>query len=107
MTGERSKEQMEAMEKDKMMKEESMKKDEMVKDEMMKKDPASYIPYNELTAKSLLAAGKHVVLFFHAGRCPTCKSLNSELTSKLSTLPENSVVLKVDYDNASDLKKKY
>ena len=101
-TGQLTKEQMEAMEK-----ESKMKKEEMVKEEMMKVEPASYIPYNELTAKSLLAAGKHVVLFFHAWRCPTCKSLNSELISKLSTLPENSVVLKVDYDNSIDLKKKY
>ena len=99
---ERTKDEMEAMEKEHMM-----KKDEMVKDEMMKVEPASYIPYNELTAKSLLAAGKNVVLFFHAWRCPSCKSLNTELTTKLSTLPSNSIVLKVDYDNSSDLKKKY
>ncbi len=102
MTGERTKEQMEAMEKDHMM-----KKDEMMKDEMMKVEPASYIPYNELTAKSLLAAGKNVVLFFHAWRCPTCKALDTELTTKLSTLPSNSIILKVDYDNSLDLKKKY
>lgn len=101
-TGERTKEQMEAMEKEHMM-----KKDEMVKVEMMKIEPASYIPYNELTAKSLLAAGKNVVLFFHAWRCPTCKSLDSEITAKISILPENSVVLKIDYDNSQDLKKKY
>ncbi len=101
-TGTLSNEQMKTMEN-----EAKMKKDAMVKDEMMKVEPASYIPYNELTAKSLLAAGKNVVLFFHAWRCPTCKSLNAELTAKLSTLPENSVVLKVDYDNSTDLKKKY
>ena len=33
--------------------------------------------------------------------------MNAELNAKLSTLPENSVVLKVDYDNSTDLKKKY
>ena len=70
-TGTLSNEQMKTMEN-----EAKMKKDAMVKDEMMKVEPASYIPYNELTAK-------------------------------LSTLPENSVVLKVDYDNSTDLKKKY
>lgn len=101
-TGERTKEQLEAMEKEHMM-----KKDEMVKDEMMKIEPASYIPYNELTAKSLLVAGKNVVLFFHAWRCPSCKALDTELKAKLSALPENSVVLKIDYDNSQDLKKKY
>lgn len=101
-TGELTKEQMEAMEKESMM-----KKDQMMKDEMMKQQPASYIPYNELTAKSLLAAGKHVVLFFHAWRCPTCKALDTELTTNLSILPTNGVILKVDYDNSVDLKKKY
>lgn len=101
-TGQQQTTQQDAMQKDSMS-----QKDEWVQDTMMKKDPASYIPYDEVTAKSLLAAWKNVVLFFHAWRCPSCKSLDRELAAQLSTLPENSVVLKVDYDNSTDLKKKY
>jgi thioredoxin 1 len=103
---------------DAMMKDEAMMKkdDAMMKDEammkkddamMMKKEPSSYQNYSESAVASALKDGKKVALFFHAARCPGCKGLDKDITAGLSTLPENSIVFKVDYDTSTDLKKKY
>lgn len=93
------------MKKDAMMK----KDDTMMKDDkaMMQKSPAMYQDYSESAVAVALKEGKKVALFFHAPRCPSCRSLNKELTADITTLPANTVVFKTDYDSSSDLKKKY
>lgn len=47
----------------------------------------------------------NIVLFFHAGWCPSCKTTDKKLN--LEQIPENLTILKVDYDSENDLKKKY
>ncbi|MBP6257096.1 thioredoxin family protein [Patescibacteria group bacterium] len=64
-----------------------------------------YTEWNENAVKSALAEGKKVVLFFHAGRCPSCVKVNKDLIA--STLANNSVIFKVDYDTMTDLKVQY
>ncbi|HNG97805.1 MAG TPA: thioredoxin family protein, partial [Candidatus Absconditabacterales bacterium] len=80
-------------------------KDNMMKDETIMKDTGIYTTYAEDAVKAALAEGKKVVLFFHAARCPACVSADKEITA--TTLPENSVIFKVNYDTATDLKKSY
>ncbi len=92
------------MEKDAMQKDETMMKDDSM---MMQKTPAVYQDYSESAVAAALKEGKKVALFFHAPRCPSCRSLNKELTADIATLPANTVVFKTDYDSSSDLKKKY
>lgn len=94
----------ETMEKDGMMKDETMMKDDKT---IMQKSPAMYQDYSESAVAAALKEGKKVALFFHAPRCPSCRSLNKELTADIATLPANTVVFKTDYDSSSDLKKKY
>ncbi len=48
-----------------------------------------------------------VVIFFHAEWCPSCKTLEKDIQSKLDAIPEGVTILKVDYDTATELKKKY
>ncbi|PIT86744.1 MAG: hypothetical protein COU33_01440 [Candidatus Magasanikbacteria bacterium CG10_big_fil_rev_8_21_14_0_10_43_6] len=48
-----------------------------------------------------------VVLFFHAGWCPTCKTLNSALEASRANIPAGLTILKTDYDTQTELKKKY
>ena len=56
-------------------------------------------------AKLADAENGHVVLFFSASWCPTCKEANKNFTT--STTPTGLTLLKVDYDNSNELKKKY
>jgi len=53
------------------------------------------------------AENKNVVLFFRASWCPTCRTLDADIKTNLSLIPSDLVILDVDYDNSSNLKKKY
>jgi thioredoxin-related protein len=64
-----------------------------------------YTEYTADAVKTALAEGKKVVLFFHAARCPACVGADKEITT--STLPENSVIFKVNYDTMTELKATY
>ena len=48
-----------------------------------------------------------VVLFFHAGWCPTCKALERNIIKEGDDIPEDLTILKLDYDSAKDLRDKY
>ena len=85
--------------------------EEATTEEMATEEPAveevtagggTYVVY----ADEIYSVPSSKVLFFHAGWCPTCKTLDEELTARVSELPLGTMVLKVDYDT-SDLKTKY
>jgi thiol-disulfide isomerase/thioredoxin len=57
------------------------------------------------SAKLVNAEKGKVVLFFSAAWCPTCQEANKNLNA--SSAPEGLTLLKLDYDNSNDLKKKY
>lgn len=61
----------------------------------------SYQAYDE----SLVGVTANTVLFFHAEWCGTCKAADAKLRE--ADAPEDLTVLKVDFDEASDLRKKY
>lgn len=52
-------------------------------------------------------ANQKRILFFHAAWCPTCKIADQEFMNMQSAIPAGVVVLKIDYDTQSALKKKY
>lgn len=103
----------EAMKKAEMKKAEMKKaaaKKEAMKKDAMKKDAAkmgmmkgSYSDY----AASKLSNAEHgtVILFFNASWCPTCVVANKNF--KGSTPPDSLTLLKVDYDDSTELKRKY
>lgn len=101
-------------EEDLMMKEDTSmnKTDEtMMKDDHMMESSAqisrtgTYEAYD--ASKLSLADTGDVVLFFHAGWCPTCRALETNINAHLSDIPDNTHILKIDYDTATELKKKY
>lgn len=50
---------------------------------------------------------KAYALFFHASWCPPCRALDKAIRENLTTLPKNTNIFKVDYDNSTELKKLY
>ena len=62
--------------------------------------------FSDYSAAKLVNAEKgKVVLFFSASWCPTCQEANKNLNA--SAAPDGLTLLKLDYDNSNDLKKKY
>ena len=62
-----------------------------------------YKDYSEEALKN--AKQKYIVLFFHADWCPTCKSFEKKVLSE--KIPEDILILKVDFDKELELKRKY
>ncbi len=92
-------------EKSVMMKADTTKTDTIIKaDSMMK--VGSYEAYTPEKV-ALASATHHVVLFFRASWCPTCISLDKDIKSNLSKIPSDLSILDINYDNSSELKKKY
>jgi thiol-disulfide isomerase/thioredoxin len=101
----------EAMMDDKMMSG-AMDDKKMMDDNMMKKDeammkPSGYINYDATQVSEALKAGQKVALFFHATWCPSCKALDKAINSSLSSIPADTLIVKVDFDSSTELKKKY
>lgn len=101
----------EAKKKAEAMKKAAMKKAEAKKKaEAMKKDEAKMTvikgSYSDYEA-SKLSNAEHgtVILFFNANWCPTCVAANKNFSG--STPPDGLTVLKVDYDDSTELKRKY
>lgn len=57
--------------------------------------------------KFISDSSKKVVLFFHASRCPNCRQAESDILKNKNDIDSDLVILKVDYDNSSDLKQQY
>jgi thiol-disulfide isomerase/thioredoxin len=47
------------------------------------------------------------VLFFHAPWCPTCRAAEKDVLARTADLPAGLVIVKVDYDGATELKQRY
>lgn len=87
------------------------KGDKMTGDTITKGDSAmmksgTYETYS--MSKIAMASATHdVVLFFRASWCPTCVALDKDIKANLKAIPESLTILDVNYDNSSELKKKY
>lgn len=65
-----------------------------------------YYQYSPTSLESAQNEGK-VVLYFWAPWCSSCTSLDIELQDKKASIPEGVTVLRINYDNAAELKTKY
>lgn len=81
-------------------------KEESEKEDSMKEESAG--TYEDYSASKLaLANSGKVVLFFKASWCPTCNAFDKSVVANLGNIPDGVHILKVDYDNSTELKKKY
>ena len=112
MSGSWTPEEMVAMEKEHMMMSGSMAKPMMEKDTMIKEEskmmkPTGYMNYDAIKVKEALANGQKVALFFAANWCPSCRVLDGAINANLSSIPQNTLIVKVDYDTSDAMKQKY
>lgn len=73
--------------------------------EVSTSNSGSYEAYSE--DKISFASEGKVILFFHAKWCPTCRGLDQDIASNESTIPDDVLILKTDYDEQTTLKQKY
>ena len=65
--------------------------------------PGRYADYSAEAAADVCYTD--TILFFHAPWCPECRGFEKAIES--GTVPDGAQILKVDYDSATDLRKKY
>jgi thiol-disulfide isomerase/thioredoxin len=65
-----------------------------------------FIEFQDLEQAKMIAAEAPTVLFFYASWCPSCRSAREEFNKRDSEFKNINMIL-VDYDNSTDLKKKY
>ena len=77
-------------------------------DAMMKKDgdammakAGTYASYDA----ALVGQNENTVLFFHAAWCPSCVAADKAISAE--EVPAGLTILKTDFDNSTDLRKKY
>ena len=67
--------------------------------------PAAAGKYVDYSASTIASTAGTKILFFHAPWCPQCKALDASIKS--GPIPENTTIIKVDYDSSQALKQKY
>lgn len=77
----------------------------MVKEDALMVKGGQYVSYD--AAKVLFAKEGTVILFFRASWCPSCRALDADIKANLSQIPQDVLILDVDYDKYTDLKKQY
>ncbi len=64
-----------------------------------------YVPESKFRADQAAFESGNTVLFFYAAWCPDCQATDASIQE--TGVPEDINIVKVDYDNANDLRKKY
>lgn len=67
----------------------------------------SYVIYSPENLQKAKDNGNKVVLFFYASWCPFCVPADAAFKNNMKNIPPGVTVLRVDYDNSSELKTKY
>lgn len=65
-----------------------------------------YLEYSDATLMQSIISSK-TVLYFWAPWCSTCSSLDGDIQKDSTIIPLDTIILRVDYDTESELKRKY
>jgi len=66
--------------------------------------------YQDYAQKAVVQAqenNNHYAFFFHADWCSTCKTVEKDILLHIESLPDKSVIFKVDFDTANQIKKDF
>lgn len=80
--------------------------DTMAKDDAMSKH-GSYVTLADYNKNLSKYADSKKVYFFHASWCPTCQSIDKEISADMSKIPAGVTLIKTDFDSSTDLRQKY
>lgn len=67
--------------------------------------PGVYTTYDADTIAQ--SDAEHILLFFHATWCPSCKALDADIVANADSIPAGVEIYKVDYDTSTALKRQY
>ena len=67
-------------------------------EDAMMEESGIYTPYSDSAFKA--ASGKKRVLFFFANWCPTCKPIDTELSTNTSQIPSDLAIFRVNYNDS-------
>lgn len=70
-------------------------------------DVANYADYSPNTLAASQQRGLTVLFFAATTWCQSCSELEKEIVERVVEIPSHITILKVDYDNDSDMKAKY
>lgn len=65
--------------------------------------PGAYVNYSNTIIENTHGTK---VLFFHAPWCPQCRAIETDIKAQ-SSLPDDTTIIKVDYDSNQSLRQKY
>ena len=68
---------------------------------------ASYITYDDYINNPEAYKDRKKVFFFHASWCSVCQAIDKEINADISKIPEGVIIIKTDFDDSKDLRKKY
>ena len=69
---------------------------------------ARYLDYSEENlAQATANNGKSVLFFAALAWCPSCQAADKDIKANFSKVPEDITILRVDYDTAKEMKKKF
>lgn len=69
--------------------------------------PGSYVTLADYNANQNKYAESKKIYFFHASWCPVCQAIDKEINADLSKIPSGVTVIKTDFDDSTELRKKY
>lgn len=70
-------------------------------------ESGKFVAYTDALAQTLAETASPHVIFFHANWCSWCREREKEILENIEALPENTKILKADFDEALDLRTKY
>lgn len=66
-----------------------------------------YITVDQYTSSKSEYTDNKKILFFHASWCSVCQAIDKEINAEPSRIPSGTTFIKTDYDDNTDLRKKY
>ena len=70
-------------------------------------DRLSYLNYSDQNLATSKSFGNTALFFAATTWCQTCSVLDKEIKERISDIPSNVTILKVDYDNDKEMKNKH